>query len=340
MEKNFSKIPLTEAGNLVVPGIFDAYRSNLVAPDHLLSGLSKNIIDAVYKTLPSNETRLHAEIYISTALKDNGLLVQNEVFHKNKKKMHTMSLSAAFCVLLVADPVFKILSSHLPADHECRRLVKILSQLRALVGFTFWWPISDLDGCAAEKLVQEDQEKYHANLRDMSKRYVISVDRICGQSAIAKRALDKPNLHRLIELHEHSIPALGHAREFMELVFECAHQPLKRCIARSNHNEAHISAVEHCVANDWQGRLAELPAKLASENQDEVSNAQRQMWYLLLGKKSQPLLHKNYVSEDTKRFIDETNDILQAISRQRCYTISYGSKNIDFCGEETFSLDR
>lgn len=44
----------------------------------------------------------------------------------------------------------------------------------------------------------------------------------------------------------------------MELVFESAHQPLKRCVRNSNYRDAHLSAVEHVLGNDWQGRLSVL----------------------------------------------------------------------------------
>lgn len=84
---------------------------------------------------------------------------------------------------------------------------------------------------------------------------------MCGVSDIAKVKLDKPNLHRLIELYTHSIPAMGHVRHFAELVFEFAHQPLKRGIVRSNPQNPQIQAVKHALADDWQDRFAALAGR-------------------------------------------------------------------------------
>ena len=40
----FDCISCADNGNVVVSGFFDSYRSNAIAPDHLLSGLSSNIL--------------------------------------------------------------------------------------------------------------------------------------------------------------------------------------------------------------------------------------------------------------------------------------------------------
>lgn len=85
-----------------------------------------------------------------------------------------------------------------------------------------------------------------------------SVEKLCAESELARKLPDKPNLHRMIELCEIAVPALLHCRELMELVFESAHQPLKKFIARINHKNAHIVAVEDCLVNDGQGRVAAL----------------------------------------------------------------------------------
>lgn len=57
--------------------------------------------------------------------------------------------------------------------------------------------------------------------------YVRMVKKICSRSKLARKKLNKPILHRLMELYEVMTPKLVHAREFMELVFETAHLPLK-----------------------------------------------------------------------------------------------------------------
>ena len=63
-------------------------------------------------------------------------------------------------------------------------------------------------------------------------------------------------MHRLVELYAHTLPAFGHVGHFQELLFETAHQPLKRGIKRSNNRDPHIYAVQAVLANDWETRLA------------------------------------------------------------------------------------
>ena len=63
-------------------------------------------------------------------------------------------------------------------------------------------------------------------------------------------------MHRLLELYAHTLPAFGHVRHLNELLFESAHQPLKRAMLRSNHNNPQLSAVRTVVLNHWQARLA------------------------------------------------------------------------------------
>ena len=153
-----------------------------------------------------------------------------------------------------------------------RDCVEILCKLQKLVALTSCWPQKEIDAINVERIVRQARHMYLADLRSMSKDYVKSVDEVCSRSPQSKQQMDKPNLHKLLELHVHTIPAFGHVREITELVFELAHQPLKRCIARSNNRMSHLFAVEHCVANDWQGRLAALQNYLSPHLSDTVPN--------------------------------------------------------------------
>ena len=256
---------LTEHGNPVVPCIFDAYRSNVIAPDHLLTGLSKDILNAVFKTVPSKEHQKILDVSICAALRDNGLLTQGEVFNPRSKSLHGMNLSEIFCVLLVAVPVLRMFMRSTYQESVLKDCATILEQPQRLISLIYWWRLPELDGKQVTALIHNMTETYFSDLRSMSKEYVNLVDDICGKSDVVRRELDKPNLHRLIELYELSIPDFGHVREFMELVFESAHQPLKRFNARSNNHNSHLFAVEHCVANDWQGRIAALRDELNRE---------------------------------------------------------------------------
>jgi hypothetical protein len=110
--------------------------------------------------------------------------------------------------------------------------------------------------------------------------YVKKLDGVCALSQTLKDALDKPNVHRLIELYAHIIPAYGNVKHITELLFESAHQPLKRAINGSNHHDPQIAAVHAALENDLESRLALelLP------NQPESIRRRHRLQRLLLGR--------------------------------------------------------
>jgi hypothetical protein len=74
-------------------------------------------------------------------------------------------------------------------------------------------------------------------------------------------------VHRFLELYSHTLPAFGHVGQFQELLFETAHEPLKREIKRSNNRDPQISAVQEVLANDWETRLAVEIASVGKPDQ-------------------------------------------------------------------------
>ncbi|PXF41580.1 hypothetical protein BWQ96_08694 [Gracilariopsis chorda] len=270
LDRKRDEIPNSIGGLPVVSGLFDSYRSNVIAPDHLLTGVTKNVLDACFAALGSRDARLKADVSLCSALRDNGLIRQTSVYNVKEKKLHSMTLSGTYCLLLVAAAVFP---RWLRGVND--ELCELLEDLQQLVGLTFWWPTMEADGReACDYVWAREGASYMEDLQTLSKGYVAKVDKFwkkCAESGdLLAKVLDKPNLHRLIELYGNTIPAFGHARHFTELVFETAHQPLKRCVSRSNHHNAHVSTVEHCLSNDWQGRLACLHVPLPDDRQDGV----------------------------------------------------------------------
>ena len=250
----------------------------------MLTGLTKDILNTLFLSLPPKELQLQTDIMICTALRQNGLLSQNNVFNFRANAINRMRLSELYCVLFESGPVMKIVTSRLSSQEDVQEPVTLLRKLHRLISLTYWWPKRHLDEVAAIKFVHKRKSKYLPQLKQMSNEYVSSVDRFCTTSEIGKTKLDKLNLHRLVELYEHSIPAFGHVREFMELIFESAHQPLKRSIARSNNRDAHIFATEQCVGNDWHGSIGSLSRELSESSSIRKNQARRGLRRLMLGR--------------------------------------------------------
>jgi hypothetical protein len=137
-------------------------------------------------------------------------------------------------------------------------LVQLLSLFQKLVSKTCYLPRIDVDGISqVEKFNERDGMERLDALFQLSCKYVADLHFICSQSTKGVgRTLNKPNVHRLLELYAHTLPAFGHVGHFQELLFETAHQPLKRGIKRSNNRDPHIYAVQAVLANDWETRLA------------------------------------------------------------------------------------
>lgn len=109
---------------------------------------------------------------------------------------------------------------------------------------------------------------------------------------MVSKFLDKPSLHRLVELYQFYIPCFGHVLQIKELYFEWAHQPLKRCRRRSSHHHSHFLAVEHVLSNDWQGRMVYLYHLMRISSSCTSSSASTTLLRFLLAQKMYPLNEK------------------------------------------------
>ena len=88
-----NNIPLTSDNLPVVFGFFDSYRNNSVAPDHLLSNVSKNVLNVCFRVLPTNEDRIKIDRVVCSYLGSNGLPKERSIYNIRKKKLHSMSMS-------------------------------------------------------------------------------------------------------------------------------------------------------------------------------------------------------------------------------------------------------
>ena len=74
-----SKIPRNEYDLPVVPGVFEPYRSCVIAPDHLFLGLSHDVINCFLKHV-SVAVRKRTHMIAKRLLRENQLFFQNELF--------------------------------------------------------------------------------------------------------------------------------------------------------------------------------------------------------------------------------------------------------------------
>ena len=146
-------IPGTTDTIPVITGLFDPFRSSIISPEHLLSGLTRNAVDLFFRMLPPG-ARKDLEIAICAALVQNGFPRHQTVCNERKIQLHTMSLSSVFSVLLVSQPI--CMGFNLPKHGVLRDIQNLVSQLKDLIAMTYWLPSVVTDGREAFDLMRMD----------------------------------------------------------------------------------------------------------------------------------------------------------------------------------------
>jgi len=197
--------------------------------------------------------------------------------------------------------------------------------LHALINLTYFWPQKGVDTPQQfATILGEDKAEYHRQLLLAVKSYLHYVD-ICVKRGYDARSradvshLDKPNVHRLLELYVHTVPAFGHARQVSELTFERAHQPLKRIWEQHNGKNRHYSMVREIRYDDLFMRLY-VAQDLYQRSDDEAKRSlARHMSNLLFGRK----FSKEQYDENFEEINNKTNNIVflpmaRRILRKQC----------------------
>ena len=263
------KVPRTAAGNLVVPCHLDPYQSCFVGPDHVLFGVGQDITSAMLKTLNPKQ-RDHFNALSLDALSSVGFCVEGSFLAASSLHINQMSFSS-FSTFLLVTPWAMRTAAGLPSPaivmsesdfFSCSVQEAILHTLYLFQDLQFSTthvPLGPVDG---EDCVENmDGEKWHPYMQRLQEKvseYVRKVNWLCKRSGTVRRDVDKPNIHRLLELYYQSIPRLGHVALFQELILESGHQPLKRGIGRSNKHAPHVHAMARLLADDWKNRIGEV----------------------------------------------------------------------------------
>jgi len=227
---------------------FKAFQCSIVAPDHLLSGNIKNILNAVFHALPDNNARSLLDKSFVAVLPRAGLYPQPKIYNFDGKHVRSCSFSILFSIFTVAPYVlYNYLSTaDTPPAQDLRDIVDLLYLLFEIVN---------------------------------------NVDQLVSASNASADILDKPNLHRLLELVVHTIPMYGHAHNISDLTFEHKHQSLKRAHHRANNHEKsnHHFSVRAELFDVWRARVTGAYYRLSSsESTEEVTVAARQELYKLV----------------------------------------------------------
>lgn len=244
-------------------GMFDGHRSAMVAPDHLLfHGLTKRLVIGVFGLLTVSQRR-RLGLSLREALARSHFPTTT-IYNERRNRIVSIGISEWAATLPILGFVMRrtLRSATLGggADAVMRplhRALKVVDAYAALVCAAYYYPRVELDGMSAcqarttPRSIQGRAEVFFELVQEACLR--------ADLKAFGMR-LDVPNLHRLRELVDHVIPALLHVRHAQELLFENAHQPLKRSVVTGNGHEDSTRALTRYRQAELSARLLLDPA--------------------------------------------------------------------------------
>ena len=103
----------------------------------------------------------------------------------------------------------------------CREVLELLRMFQRLVAETHFWPNCLIDDAETRNKFNRDEDRARFDeIHGLATAYVDQLQVLSARDPErVGRYLNKPNVHRLIELYVHTIPAFGHVRNVQELLF-------------------------------------------------------------------------------------------------------------------------
>ncbi len=282
-----NSIPLNSNQVKVVPGCFDTYQNVLISPDHVLYGNSENILEACIVSMRPND-RLKFEKTIISMLNRNGLSAGNRILSSCNRKVATKSISDIYSIMFVSTSALDIVvepqKKHKKDKryiNDLERIKELLNKLQNIIRIIQWNPSKDID---SELDINEYNMKNGywrlERLQRYVKEYCKLVHELCKSNSSVWIILDKPNLHRLVELSVHTMPRIGNVKYGEELILEKSHQSMKRGIEHSNNKNAQLQAMNDYLIDTFLCRLKELVETYLKEcdKKDEIIECSKQLF--------------------------------------------------------------
>jgi len=183
----------------------DGYNLNIVAPDYLLTGLFRGLLTLCFLHINSDTSRTRLTILIRTYLLELGFQTQSVLFKKTKLVLG-LSMSTLYCILCILPAVLNALDLL-----HTSPIKTMLCHLHRFCSLAFWWPCTYNDGCFAWEFVHgHNVSNYHRILQRLAGNFVKSVNTYCKSHPDTAHHIDRPNVHRLLELVNHTIPNYAH----------------------------------------------------------------------------------------------------------------------------------
>ena len=275
---------LTSNGHATAPHplVFDSFLNVAAAPDHLFTGIIADVLNVCMMSLSTDDRREQVEQILLTNAYANSLSHNGRFLKWNTRSctgLRSMTMSTRVGLLLCAVPVFQ--HEHAVTKKDVFRLPEMLQRLISLV---YHLPSEEAEGPGArhyftDEGILETHGERHRTVRD----YIALCRDIYRAGQPPCKVLNKPNVHRALELCVLTIPSFGHARNCSEMVLEGAHRGFKRWLENNSHADSHITAIERTLLKDWLNRTHGLYMQWSKGAGEQRDRAERGLLRLLLG---------------------------------------------------------
>ena len=246
---------------------FDAFGNNVVAPDHLLVGLTRNTLRVLLTSLEVKPGKLALNSIFAQALRRNDLPREKYIWNVSKGRdgeLNTTSFKNTFAIFQLAQVVVQQFNLFF----SCSSL-KILSLILPLACFIELSPSSDfsqkkIDGHILIDFVFGSQREiitafFKGFVVTLSTKYIPCFR---PKTVILHQSWMFRNCIVFSCLLITPFQKYGHCRLFSDSLFETKHQPLTKQILQDKYSRNRVYALEPDVMEQWKSGVAKSILKL------------------------------------------------------------------------------
>lgn len=152
----------------------DGYCLNVVAPNHLITRLFKEILTIIFLELLDNKNKDRLQIFLKSTISKYGFQSQSVLFKTKKHKLvPRLSIYTLYFLLTFLPSILQSIDllEKYPAG-------QILINLYRFFSLSFWWPSNKCDGSEAWTYMHSFQmSSYHPSLKLLEKNFIKSIDK-------------------------------------------------------------------------------------------------------------------------------------------------------------------
>jgi len=274
--------PCDSAGVPLLPQKIDPFVGSLITPDHLISGLARNAINFAIFCLYPLEHRVTFQLILNKILDANSVTMSRALYDPKDGVLKALPMRHVFLLLIYVPLAYAICIRKCFVDEipgPVLHAAEVLRTFQPVAALLSRPPHESVDLL----LLQDTVRKYFAAIRKTCE-FQTNTIREVGETrpagkkksaksahksrreltALAIRALDVPNVHRLYEYVFFVLPSITYPSFTRELPMEKLHSNVKLLIQRACSDTPHLYAMRNTTIDDWKSRLTLIRVPVSS----------------------------------------------------------------------------